>query len=82
VANITIRNLDEASMERLRRRAARHGRSTEDEAGEILAAALAEGRRSGTNLVESVRRRFAEVGGVDLPLAAREVLRDPPRFKP
>lgn len=82
MASITIRNLDDALKERLRRRAAQHGRSMEDETREILAIALAEGRRSESNLAESVRRRFAEVGGVDLPLSAREALRDPPRFKP
>lgn len=82
MASITIRNLDDALKERLRRRAARHGRSMEDETREILASALAEGRRSEANLAESVRRRFAEVGGVDLELPAREALRDPPRFKP
>ena len=82
MASITIRNLDDALKERLRRRAARHGRSMEDETREILATALAEGRRSGSNLAESVRRRFAEVDGVDLPLPTREALRDPPRFKP
>lgn len=82
MASITIRNLDDALKERLRRRAARHGRSMEDETREILASALAEGRRSGANLAESLRRRFADVGGIDLQLPAREALRDPPRFKP
>lgn len=82
MADITIRNLDDALMQRLRRRAARHGRSMEEEAREILAAALAEGHRSGSNLAESARRRFAEVDSVDLPLPMREALRDPPRFRP
>lgn len=82
MASITIRNLDDALKERLRRRAAQHGRSMEDETREILATALAEGRRAESNLADSVRRRFAEVGGVDLPSSAREALRDPPRFKP
>lgn len=82
MANITIRNLDEALMERLRKQAARHGRSMADEAREILASAVAEGPRSGFNLAESVHRRFAEVDGVDLPSPVREALRDPPRPKP
>lgn len=82
MASITIRNLDDALKERLRRRAARHGRSMEDETREILATALADGRRSDSNLGETLRRRFADVGGVDLQLPAREALRDPPRFKP
>lgn len=82
MASITIRNLDDALKERLRRRAARHGRSMEDETREILATALADGRRSDSNLAETLRRRFADVGGVDLQLPAREALRDPPRFNP
>jgi plasmid stability protein len=40
MANITIRNLDEHMMARLRWRAARHKRSMEDEARNILRTAL------------------------------------------
>lgn len=82
MASITIRNLEETLKERLRVRAAKHGRSMEDETREILKSALAEGRRSGTNLAEILRRRFADIGGVELELPAREPMREPPRFKP
>lgn len=82
MASITIRNLDETLKERLRVRAARHGRSMEDETREILKSALAEGRRSAPNLAEALRRRFADFGGVELDLPAREPMREPPRFKP
>lgn len=82
MASITIRNLDDALKERLRVRAARHGRSMEDETREILKSALAENHRSGSNLAEALRRRFADVGGVDLQLPPREPMREPPRFKP
>jgi len=65
MASITIRNLDDTLKERLRVRAARHGRSMEDETREILRLALSEGRHQ-SNLVDALRRRFADVGGVDL----------------
>lgn len=81
MASITIRNLEETLKERLRVRAARHGRSMEDETREILKSALADGRRSETNLADILRRRFADVGGVDLELPVREPMREPPRFK-
>lgn len=82
MASITIRNLDNALKERLRVRAARHGRSMEDETREILRVALAEGRHSAPNLAEVLRRRFADIGGVELELPPREPIREPPRFKP
>jgi len=40
VASITIRNLDESLKSRLRIQAAVHGRSMEDEAGDILRSSL------------------------------------------
>jgi len=82
MASITIRNLDDTLKENLRVRAARHGRSMEDETREILKSALAGGRRSSANLAEVVRRRFSEIGGVELELPARESMRELPRFKP
>jgi len=39
--NLHVRNLDDALIKRLKRRAARHGRSTEAEHREILRQALA-----------------------------------------
>ena len=82
MASITIRNLDDDVKARLRIFAARQGRSMEEAAREILRAALANRRRPAPpNLVESVRRRFASVGGVDLLMAPREPSREPPKLK-
>ncbi len=81
MASITIRNLDDDVKARLRVFAARQGRSMEDAAREILRAALASRRPAPPNLIESVRRRFASVGGVDLPIAPREPSREPPKLK-
>jgi len=78
MASITIRNLEDPLKVRLRVRAAQHGRSMEDEARHILRAALTAERQTPTHLGESIRRRFAPFGGVELPEVDREPLRDPP----
>ena len=82
MASMTIRNLDEALKARLRVRAARHGRSMEDEAREIMRQVLAERDPGIRDLAVSIRRRFASVGGVELELPTREPLRQPPKFRP
>ena len=43
--------------------------------------ALSEERQPATNLSDSIAKRFAPLGGVDLPDLEREPLRDPPRFE-
>lgn len=80
MASITIRNLDESVKRRLRLQAARHQRSMEDEAREILGAALNR-EPSATNIAESIRARFAPFGGVELALPPREPLREPLAFE-
>lgn len=79
MASITIRNLDEQTKARLRVRAAHHRRSMEDEARNILRAALAEDRTISVNLAEAIRRRFEPFGGVDLQVPDREAMRPPPK---
>jgi antitoxin FitA len=72
MASITIRNLDESLKARLRVRAARHGRSMEDEAREIMRQVLAEGDTARRDLASSIRRRFSKLGGVEFELPVRE----------
>jgi plasmid stability protein len=79
MASITIRNLEESVKVRLRIRAARHGRSMEDEARDILRTAVAE-QPPRRNLAEAIRRRLAPIGGVELPLPPREPMPEPPKF--
>jgi plasmid stability protein len=74
---LTIRKLDPKLKQKLRVRAAQHGHSMEEEAREILAAALATGERSSKHLVESIRARFAQAGFVDLDLPTRETMGPP-----
>jgi plasmid stability protein len=81
MASITIRKLDDGVKRRLRLRAAQHGRSMEDEARNILRAALAEMPAEPRNLAAAIRRRFAPLGGVELDIPARDAMRKPPRFR-
>jgi plasmid stability protein len=82
MASLTIRNLDESIKALLRIRAAHNGRSMEEEARQILRTTLLKDTQSPENLAESIRRRFAELGGVeDLPLMSRESMREPPQIE-
>ncbi len=79
MASITIRNLDEKTKARLRIRAARHGRSMEEEARTLLRTALTEDSMAGGSLADVIRARFQRLGGVELRLPAREPMREPPK---
>ena len=81
MASIIIRRLDDSVKARLRIRAARHGRSMEEEARQVLSAALTEEPKRAPNLAESIRRRIEPLGGVDLELPVREPIRNPPNFE-
>jgi plasmid stability protein len=72
---MTIRNMDDNVKTRLRIRAAEHGRSMEEEAREILASALIAEAKQTVGMGTAIRRRFAPLGGVDLP----EIKRGPMR---
>jgi plasmid stability protein len=83
MATLTIRNVEAAVKERLRVRAARHGRSMEAEARTILSEALvSEREQPEPNLAEVIRRRFAPLGGVDLEPPAEELVGEAPSFDP
>jgi plasmid stability protein len=79
MATLTIRNLDQRTKGRLRVRAARHGRSMEEEARRLLSSALSEEAASSADLADAIRARFQPLGGVELQLPAREAMRKPPR---
>ena len=79
MASITIRNLDNALKERLRVRAAKRGRSMEQEAREILRDAI-DRAEPPANLAAAIRERVAALGGADLECPKREPMRDPVTF--
>lgn len=76
MASITIRNLEDEIKQRLRVRAAEHGRSMEEEARDILCWAMGEGAPP-RNLAAAIRARVASADRVDLDLPAREPMRAP-----
>jgi plasmid stability protein len=80
MASITIRRLDEVLMRKLRLRAAHRNRSMEEEAREVLRAALTQAPAPSGNLADAIRRRIAPLGGVELALPPRGPMREPPDF--
>lgn len=80
MTSITIRKLDDAIKARLRVRAARHGRSMEEEAREILKSGLKEEPAQLSNLAQAIRRHMEPLGGVKLKLPRRAPVRKPPNF--
>ncbi len=70
MAAVSIRNLDDQVRERLRIRAAAHGRSMESEIRAILTEAVDEPSRS-NGLLVTLLDRMGEIGGVDLELPPR-----------
>lgn len=81
MVSITIRNLDGATKQRLRVRAAHRGHSMEEEARLILRGALAKDADPVTNLAEAIHRRFQLLGGVELELPPRSPMREPPPLR-
>lgn len=81
MTSIRIDDLDEDLAARLNERAIRHGRSVQEEALTILRTALAEtSHRTGADLADSIRAKFAPFGPFDLDIPPREPARDPLRF--
>ena len=81
MASLLIRQLDDRIKEKLRRRAAGHGRSMELEAREILRTALSAKPARRPDLASAIRRHIDPLGGVDLNLPQRKPLPAPVDFK-
>lgn len=77
MASITIRNLDDDIKQRLRVRAAEHGRSMEEEARDILRRVMGDAETP-RDLAAAIRARVARAARADLELPAREPMREPP----
>lgn len=80
MGTLTIRNVEDQLKRRLRLRAAARNRSMEEEARQILRAALQEPVRSTPGLAARVRARFSGLGDIQLPVAQREPVREPPSW--
>ena len=79
MASITIRHLDDTVKAQLRMRAARHGRSMEEEAREILKASVSGQAAPKLNFAASIRRHIEPLGGVELTLPRREAIYRSPK---
>ena len=75
MAAVGVRDLDESVRERLRIRAAQHGRSLEAEIRVILTDAVTS-PTDPRGLGQALLARFGDIGGVDLDMPPR---REPPR---
>lgn len=80
VGTLTIRNLEDPLKSRLRLRAAARNRSMEEEARQILRAALQETAAPTEDLGSRIRARFAALGDIQLALEPREPPNEPPLF--
>lgn len=65
MAQLVVRNLEDDVKRRLQRRAARHGRSMEDEVRDILRDAVKDEDRRTVGLGTEIAAMFAEVGFED-----------------
>ena len=92
MTSITITDIDGDLSARLRHRARKHDRSIEEEASLLLRQALempedrvgvSPARDDASvprNLFEAIRRHIDPIGGVDLEIPPRELIREPPTF--
>jgi len=78
MGTLTIRNLEDPLKRRLRLRAAARNRSMEEEARQILRAALQEPTVAASDLGARIRARFTGLGDVQLPIEVREPVRASP----
>lgn len=76
MSTLTVRNIEPEIKDKLRLRAAAHGRSMEEEVRSILRQAMTQDARP-SGLGSRIHARFAAMGGVALPLPDRS---DLPRF--
>ena len=77
VATLTIRDLDDSLKLKLRLQAASRNHSMEEEARQILRAALQEPVQDSGAFVSRIRARLAGLGDVRLPIEPREAIRAP-----
>src|ERR1051325_5416243 len=80
MASLTIRKLDDRLKRQLRLRAARNGRSMEEEARRILAAGVKAKDKPAANLADAIAAIVDPIGGIELDLPMRMPMREPPRF--
>ncbi len=81
MTNITIFNIDDSIKELLQERAAKNGRSLEEEVKEILRLAVFENQKSPVNIVDMLEKRFAHLGDFELEEITRKSMNPTPNFE-
>ena len=79
MAQLIVRNLDEAVKRKLQRRAARHGRSMEEEVRDILRDAVKDDRRPRKGLGTAIAERFKGIE-LDEPIPELKIEFQIPKF--
>ena len=79
MAQLIVRNLDEAIKRKLQRRAARHGRSMEEEVRDILRDAVKDERRPRKGLGTAIAERFKGIE-LDEPIPELNIKFQIPKF--
>jgi antitoxin FitA len=80
MAQLIVRNLDEAVKRKLKRRAERHGRSMEEEVRDILRDAVKDEGRRRKGLGTAIAERFRGIGLTQPIQELRGLDIKPPRF--
>lgn len=81
MSSITVRNIEDEVKQRLRVRAAEHGRSMEEEVRVILRSALGWDETPAKGLGTALHELFKPFGGVELDIPPRAPMRELPRFE-
>jgi len=76
MASLTIRNIDDSLKATLRMSAAANRRSMEEEARQILKRFLLQ-KKCAEGIGTRIAKRFADVGGIELPPVSRSLPRQP-----
>ncbi len=80
MAQLVVRNLEDSVKKRLQRRAAKHGRSMEEEVREILRNAAKEEAGPSEGLGTEIARRFKGIGLTEDIPELRGFTIEPPKF--
>ena len=79
MAQLVVRNLENTVKQRLQRRAARHGRSMEEEVREILRAAAGKEEQPSGGLGSEIAALFAHQG-LEQEIPKLQITLKPPKF--
>ncbi len=80
MAQLVVRNLEDSVKKRLQRRAAKHGRSMEEEVRDILRNAAKEETGPSEGLGTEIARRFKGIGLTEDIPELRGFTIEPPKF--